>query len=121
MCLCVAAYLSLMGPRGLREVNELSYAGAHYLHDELLKLDCFEETFPGKPFLNEFTLTYKGVLPLDELRQALGYEGFLAGVMAEGSTDQVIFAVTEQRSKEETDKFIACLAALAERGEECNR
>ena len=117
MCLYVAAYLSLMGKAGLREVNELSYAGAHFLHDELLKLDCFEEAYPGKPFLNEFTLTYKGELPLDELRQALGYEGFLAGVMVEGRSDQVIFAVTEQRSRKETETFIACLAALAEKGE----
>lgn len=122
MCLYVAAYLSLMGKAGLREVNELSYAGAHFLHDELLKLDCFEEAYPGKPFLNEFTLTYKGELPLDELRQALGYEGFLAGVMVEGRSDQVIFAVTEQRSRKETETFIACLAALAEKGGVvCNR
>lgn len=121
MCLYVAAYLSLMGPKGLDEVNKLSHNGARYLHDELLKLDCFEETFPGVPFLNEFTLTYKGVLPLRELRQALGYEGFLAGVVAEGSEDRVIFAMTEQRSKDETDRFIAALAALAERAEDTNR
>lgn len=121
MCLYVAAYLSLMGSKGLYEVNQQSYDGAHYLHDELLKLDCFEETFPNIPFLNEFTLTYKGVLPLKELRQALGYEGFLAGVIAEGYENRVIFAMTEQRSKEETDKFIVCLATLAEQSEDINR
>ena len=38
MALWVTVYLSLMGPEGLRKVNELSYSGAHYLHRELLAI-----------------------------------------------------------------------------------
>ena len=56
MCLYVAAYLSLMGEEGLREVNEQSYGAAHYLHERLLATGKFTEAFPGQPFLNEFTL-----------------------------------------------------------------
>ena len=34
MALWVTVYMSLMGPRGLREAAELSYAGTHYLCDD---------------------------------------------------------------------------------------
>jgi glycine dehydrogenase subunit 1 len=45
MALYVTVYMSLMGPNGLREVNELCYGGAHYLHDELLATGMFEKVF----------------------------------------------------------------------------
>lgn len=114
MCLYVACYLSLMGEKGLREVNEHSYAGAHYLHDRLLEIGCFEEAYT-KPFLNEFTLRYTGVRPtLDELRDILGNMGYLAGVKAENSDDLIIFAVTEQRTQEETDGLVSILKNIHE-------
>ena len=50
MALYVTVYMSLMGPKGLREVNELCYGGAHYLHDRLLETGLFEKPF-DKPFL----------------------------------------------------------------------
>lgn len=112
MCLYVAAYLSLLGPKGLHEVNELSYSAAHHLHDCLLATGCFEEAF-GAHFLNEFTLKYTGALPIGELRKRLAAEGFLAGVVAEGADNLVIFAATEQNSKEETERFAAAVKAHA--------
>lgn len=113
MCLYVAAYLSLLGPKGLKEVNEISYSAAHYLHASLLATGCFEEAFQGA-FLNEFTLRYTGTLPIAELRKRLAGEGFLAGVAAEGATDLLIFAATEQNGKDETDRFVAAVKALAQ-------
>lgn len=105
MCLYVAAYLSLMGPQGLREVNEHSYAAAHELHRLLLAGDKFEEAFAGQPFLNEFTLRYKGTEGVDNLRKRLAEAGYLAGVKAEGTDDCIILAVTEQRTPEEIVEF----------------
>ena len=105
MCLYVAAYLSLMGPKGLREVNELSYSGAHYLYDRLVEMESFSPVYDG-PFLNEFALRYTGTMDLHDLRQALAYLGYQPGVVAEGTADIVIFAVTEQRTKEEMDHFV---------------
>lgn len=114
MCLYVACYLSLMGEKGLCEVNEISYSGAHYLHDRLLQLGCFEEVY-DRPFLNEFTLRYTGgAVTLDQLHAALSRRGYLAGVKAEGADDLLIFAVTEQRTKEETDGLVCCLKEVAE-------
>ncbi len=104
MCLYVAAYLSLMGNKGLREVNEQSYAAAHYLHDELLKTGKFEEVYDA-PFLNEFTLRYKGdvnALILDSIQQ----HGIFPGVAVEGKADEILIAVTEKRSREELERYI---------------
>ena len=110
MCLYVAIYLSLMGPEGLREVNDNSYAAAHLLRRLLTESGKFEEAFPGQPFLNEFTLRYKGTDGVDALRKRLAEAGFLAGVKAEGMDDCLILAATEQRTEKEIAQFakIAC-------------
>lgn len=111
MCLYVAAYLSLMGEKGLREVNEQSYGAAHELHDRLLALDCFEETFPGKPFLNEFTLKYTGCPYIETMQETVSRAGFIAGVKAEGRDNEIIFAATEQRNNQEIDEFIIAISS----------
>ena len=109
MCLYVAAYLSLMGPEGMKEVNELSYASAHYLHDELLKTGRFEEVFDGS-FLNEFTLRYKG--DAKALRMALAEEGYLLGAPTLFCDGCLTIASTEQRSRQEIDELIRQLNNL---------
>ncbi len=103
MCLYIAAYLSLMGPKGLQEVNEFSYSGAHYLHDELIATGLFEKLYDA-PFLNEFCLRYKG--DVEKLWKHCAEKGYLAGVPVEGTSDQLLFAVTEKRTKEEMDALI---------------
>lgn len=105
MCLYIACYLSLMGPQGLREVNENSYAAAHKLHDLLTASPRFEDAFPRHPFLNEFTLRYKGEEGIPALRKRLARAGYLAGIQAEGKDDLIILASTEQRSEKETLEF----------------
>ncbi len=107
MALYVTVYLSLMGPQGLREVNELSYGGAHYLHDELLATGLFEEAFK-KPFLKEFVLRSK--VPVDRLQQTLIDGGFFGAVEIEDGL--VNFCVTEQRSKEEVDALVSLIKTL---------
>ena len=105
MALFVTVYLSLMGPDGLREVNELSADGAAYLHDQLLATGLFEEAFPGKPFLKEFTLVSK--IPAGVLQKALATGGFFGALdLGEG---RVSFAVTERRTREEIDDLVACI------------
>ena len=102
MALWVTVYLSLMGPEGLREVNRLSCDGAHYLHDELLKTGCFEEVFPGKPFLKEFVLKPKEFPGL--MQQRLERAGYFAALDTEEG--YVSFCVTEKRTKAEIDELV---------------
>ncbi len=108
MCLYVAAYLSLMGPSGLREVNDTSCKGAHYLAEALVNSGQFALTYPDQPFLNEFRLTCKAA-PAAQLISRAAEAGYLAGVQDE--TDGLILCVTEQRTKAETDKLIQILTA----------
>lgn len=102
MALFVTVYASLMGPEGLRQVNCLSYAGARYLHDELLKTGKFEELFDA-PFLKEFVL--KPLVPVEKLQQKLLDGGFFAALATEEG--YVSFCVTEKRTKEEIDALVA--------------
>ena len=102
MALFVTIYTSLMGKEGIREAAQLSYAGAHYLCDELLKTGKFSMAF-DKPFLNEFCVRYDG--DVDALQERFIAEGFLGGVKV--CDDTIMFAVTEKRTKEEIDELVA--------------
>ena len=113
MCLYVAIYLSLMGEKGLREVNEHSYAAAHYLHDALLATGRFEPVF-DQPFLEEFCLRYKG--DAAALHRYCADHGFLAGVLADGIDGGMLFAATERRTKEETDQLVGLIEKFKEGG-----
>ena len=105
MALFVTIYCALMGKQGLKEAAQLSYAGAHYLCDELLKTWRFHLIY-DKPFFNEFYVKYDG--DADTLYQRFIDAGFLGGVKLE---DGILFAVTEKRTKEEIDNLVK-MAAL---------
>ena len=105
MALFVTIYMSLMGKQGLKEAAQLSYAGAHYLCDELLKTGRFKLGY-DKPFFNEFYVLYDG--DAQTLYQRFIEAGFLGGVQVD---EGFLFAVTEKRTKEEIDNFVK-IAAL---------
>lgn len=110
MTLFATLYLSLMGPKGMKEVNELSYAGAHYLHDALLETGKFEDAFGPKAFLNEFCVRAKGI-DLAQLQKDCLNEGILCGIRltGEGKEDCLLLAVTEKRSKKEIDQLVSII------------
>jgi glycine dehydrogenase subunit 1 len=97
-----------MGPEGLREVNELCYGGAHYLHDALLQTGLFEKAF-DKPFLKEFTL--RSLVPAEQIQDALQMIGVFGAVEVEPGL--VNFCVTEKVTKENLDAVVSYLASLS--------
>ena len=105
MALFVTVYMSLMGRQGIKEAAQLSYAGAHYLCDGLLKTGRFHLVY-DKPFFNEFYVKYDG--DVTALYKRLLDHGILGGVPFE---DGLLLAVTEKRTKEEIDNLIT-IAAL---------
>ena len=104
MALFVTIYCSLMGKQGLKEAAQLSYAGAHYLWDELKKTGRFQLVY-DQPFFNEFYVKYDG--DVDTLYQRFIEAGFLVVRLVDG----LLFAVTEKRTKEEIDNLVK-IAAL---------
>ena len=105
MALFITIYMSLMGKQGHKEAAQLSYAGAHYLCDELLKTGRFHLAF-DKPFFNEVFVMYDG--DVDTLYQRFIEAGILGGVKLD---EGILFAVTEKRTKEEIDNLVK-IAAL---------
>ena len=104
MALFVTIYLSLMGKEGLREAAQLSYAGAHYLCDQLIATGRFQLVYQ-QPFFNEFVVRYDG--DLDGLLQCLSDEGIFGGVKV--ADDQLMIAVTEQRTKSDIDRLVSLI------------
>lgn len=109
MALWCTVYLSLMGPEGMRKVNELCYEGSHYLHDALLATGKFEDPFEGREFLKEFAL--KPLCDVAKLQQALLDAGFFGALQTEEG--YVTFCVTERRTREEMDALVKVIKEAA--------
>lgn len=101
IALFATIYMSVMGKEGVKEAAEMSYCGAHYLYEELLKTGKFHPAF-DKPFFNEFCVKYDG--NIDKLQKQLVENGIMGGVKVD--SDKLMLAVTEKRTKEEIDKLI---------------
>ena len=108
MALWCTVYLSLMGPEGLRRVNELCWERSHYLRDELLKTGLFEPVGEGE-FIKEFVL--KPHCPADRLMHALAAAGYFAALPDEDGN--VCFCVTEKHGREEMDALVKCVKEAA--------
>jgi glycine dehydrogenase subunit 1 len=105
----ITAYLSLMGPRGLREVARQSHAKAAYACDAIAALPGFRVLTP-KPFYNEFLVqTPRSVAAL---QQHLMQRRLLAGVPVELER-AALLAFTEHNTREQIDQLIDALGELA--------
>ena len=101
MALWATIYMSVMGKEGVKEAALASYAGAHYLAQQLVATGHFKLTYGGE-FLNEFCVDYDG--DTDQLLGRLAQQGILGGVKVGGHT--LMMAVTEKRTKEEIDQLV---------------
>jgi len=108
MALYVTIYMSLMGYDGLREVNELSCAGAHYLADALVKTGKVALKYAGKPYLNEFVVTTD--FKVDDLIAQGVKSGILCGVKL--ADNELLVAVTEMRTREEMDQMVELVSKM---------
>ncbi|MBV9579853.1 MAG: aminomethyl-transferring glycine dehydrogenase subunit GcvPA [Chloroflexi bacterium] len=106
----ITAYLSLMGPAGLRDVARQSHAKAVYAARAIAALDGFTVLTPP-PFYNEFLVR----TPLEnaELRHRLVERHILAGVplfdRVEGFEQCLLLAFTEHNTRAEMDTLVQAL------------
>lgn len=110
MALHVAAYTALLGPAGLREINEVGCAKAHTLAEKLARTGIVSLAYPGQPFLNEFLLRVADGHTASEIIDKAAAEGILAGV--EVTSDLLLTACTEMQSNDEIDRFVSILNSM---------
>ena len=108
MALAAAVYLGCLGKEGFREVATQNLLKAHYGYNQLLKLPRVRPLFQS-PFFNEFALE----MPKDPelINQQLLTDGFLGGFPLRQWDPRLskgwLICITEARSKEEIDRFVA--------------
>ncbi|MBI2425007.1 MAG: aminomethyl-transferring glycine dehydrogenase subunit GcvPA [Candidatus Hydrogenedentes bacterium] len=106
-----AIYLCLLGKEGLRDLAVACHSKAEYLK---AKLD-FAQILNEGPTFNEFAVR----LPMDAhlVTSKLLDRGFLAGLplhdVGAGETNDLLIAVTEQRTRAELDAFAGALKDAA--------
>ena len=88
----------------------MSFQGAHYLYDELLKTHKFEPVF-NKPFFNEFCLQLTSGTAQDLIDYCAEF-GFLAGCTVKDHTNCILFCVTEKNSKEDIDDLVKVIKSF---------
>jgi glycine dehydrogenase subunit 1 len=111
----VTAYLSLLGPAGLREVARQSHAKAVYAAEAIAALDGFTVLTP-RPFYNEFLV--KTPLGTEDMRRRLVQRHILAGVPLFAGVNHfeksLLLAFTEQNTRAEIDALVRALADVSQ-------
>jgi glycine dehydrogenase subunit 1 len=121
MALTAAVQLGWLGTTGLAEVATRCARAAHYCRDALVALDGVEPLTGDAPIVREFALRLP--VPASLAIERLAEEGFLAGnaldqlvgatgdgsVGANDAAHGLHVAVTERRSKDQIDRFVAAL------------
>lgn len=107
MALWVTVYLSLMGPEGLKRVNDLCWQNSHYLFDQLLATGKFEQVYDGD-FIKEFVLM--PLCDVKKLQKALLDAGYFAALETEEG--YVSFCATEKHGREEIDRLVEIVKSI---------
>ena len=98
--LTAGLYMATMGPDGMAEVANQCMAKAHYLANELCRLDGVKLRYDGA-FFHEFLLDMPKTA---EIEKALMEKGILSGLPYEGG---MLWCVTEKVSKETLDTVVS--------------
>ncbi len=113
MALAACIYMALMGKTGMRKVAELCYHKAHYLADQIDKINGYKVN-RDRPFFNEFVV--KCPVSVEKINQALIEQGIIGGYSLEKEypqlKDHALFCVTEMNSKAEMDALVKILGEV---------
>jgi glycine dehydrogenase subunit 1 len=118
MAVTAAIQLGWLGTQGLREVATRCAQGAHYLFDELAKIDGVQSV-STQPFFREFAVHLGH--DASAVLLTMANDGVLGGVSIaaltsgpdpsiDGDVDDVLLVtVTERRTKDEIDRYVEVL------------
>lgn len=102
MALYVAAYTTLVGSEGLREINRVGASSVRLLAEGLCKTGKFTLTYPDSPFLNEVLLSTE--IDVDKMLKFLAENGILGGVKV--APGRLLIAATELQSTDDINRYI---------------
>lgn len=108
MALFATIYLSLMGPDGMREVNEAGAANARWLLEKIVATGKARPAWPDAPWLNEFVLDTDA--PVDDIIAKGADRGVLPGVKI--GDHRILVAVTEMRTEAEMQSLVDIIASI---------
>ncbi|MBV5303754.1 MAG: aminomethyl-transferring glycine dehydrogenase subunit GcvPA [Chlorobium sp.] len=105
-----AVYLSLLGKEGLQQVAAQSAQKAHYLAEKIAAIPGFSLKF-STPFFREFVVEtpMPAAVVVERMLEKKVFAGYDLGAHSETG---LLVAVTEKRTKEELDAFVASLWEL---------
>jgi len=103
MALRATIYLSLMGAIGLKKINALSANKAHYLVNEIKKINGFDIVY-SKNFINEFLI--RTDYSAEEVVEHCASKNIFIHSLDD---DKILIAVTEKRTKKQIDSLLLAL------------
>lgn len=112
--LAATVYMETMGKQGIMDVAEQCFRKAHYMAEEIAKINGFE-LVNDKPFFNEFAVTTP--VNVKEITTKALEAGFIAGLDITNHNNNkptLLIALTEKRTKEQMDSFINFLKSFAQ-------
>jgi len=118
MAVTAAIQLGWLGTHGLREVATRCAQGAHYLYDELMKIDGISAV-SSHPFFREFAvrLNVDAATALSSMANDGVLGGLAVAALSDGPDPSIddhieqvmIVTVTERRTREEIDHYVDAL------------
>jgi glycine dehydrogenase subunit 1 len=110
--LAATVYMATLGKQGIREVAEQSMQKAHYLAEEINKIDGFKVNL-DIPFFNEFLIETE--IDHSNFIHTAIKKGILPGICTckyseYGIKKGILTAVNEKRTKQEMDNFISFIS-----------
>ena len=106
-------YLSLLGPKGLKEVASLNLEKANNLAKQICEIEGFSLTYQ-KPFFNEFVINCP--IPAKQIVKKLAKKDILAvydlGQVDTSLKNNLLICATETKTEQDLANFVSCLREI---------
>ncbi len=109
LALAVTAYISTLGPEGLRLTSRRCYDLAHYAAERLSQIPGYELAFPDEPFFHEFVL--RCPVSVAEANSILRRRDIVGGIdVSTPDEARMLLCCTETNTREEIEALTRALS-----------
>jgi len=119
VAIAAAAYLSVMGPEGMKKLGETLLYNARYACKKINEISGVKSPIFNAPHFKEFTVNFDDVkLPVEEIHKKLLTHGFHGGKIIKSEFPELgesaLYCVTEIHSKEQILGLVNALKDIIE-------